>query len=135
MNTKTIRYKPDDQGAYKLRIQVETRITQEDIDDIMCSALEGGICHWCTRAVVVGKYLGEYASEQISRGGVLKLYDEEGECFELSLDKLMAGIGLAISNGYAKDWLRGCEIDCGQIDAEAADIIIQLALFQDIIYG
>ena len=59
----------------------------------MCTALEGGINYWCCKAEVVGEYLGEYASEQISRGGELKLYDaEEDEVYTLTLDKLLKGI-------------------------------------------
>ena len=50
-------------------------LSDEDIDDIMSAALDGGITYWCCKAKVVGKYLGEYASEQIARGGVLLLYD------------------------------------------------------------
>ena len=65
-------------------------ISDEDIDEIMSAALAGGITYWCGRAKVVGEYLGEYASEQISRGGVLKLYDieEPKAVYELTLDWL-----------------------------------------------
>ena len=48
-------------------------VTERDIDDIMSCALDGGICYWCKEANVVGEYLGEYASDQISRGGKLEL--------------------------------------------------------------
>ena len=50
-----------------LKLELEVVVTQEDIDDIMAGALEGGINYWCGEAEVVGNYLGEYASEQISR--------------------------------------------------------------------
>ena len=65
-------------------------ISDEDIDEIMSAALDGGITYWCGRAKVVGEYLGEYASEQISRDGVLKLYDieEPKAVYELTLDWL-----------------------------------------------
>ena len=43
----------------------------------MATALDGGITYWCNKAEVIGGYLGEYASDQISRGGKLKLYDYE----------------------------------------------------------
>ncbi len=49
-------------------------ISTEDIDDIVTTALED-TCYWCKRAEVKGKYLGEFASEQISRGGILVLHD------------------------------------------------------------
>lgn len=45
---------------------VELILTDGDIDDIMCCALEGGITYWCDCAKVVGEYLGKYGHEQIS---------------------------------------------------------------------
>lgn len=52
----------------EIKAEISVRISTEDIDDIVTTALEGGICYWCRRAEVKGKYLGEFASEQISRG-------------------------------------------------------------------
>ena len=75
---------------YKLSASVTFKVLDEDIDDIMCAALEGGINYWCNRVEVVGeKYFGKYASEQISRGGELLLYDCESDAvYTLTLDKL-----------------------------------------------
>lgn len=124
--------------SWILTVKKEIKVTQEDIDDIMCSALEGGICYWCWKAEVVGDYLGEYASEQISRGGTLKLYDSEnGEKYWLDRDKLLKGIKKAYEDGYYADyeWCDGKTLDCCMVDAEVADVIVQLALFDDVIYG
>ena len=45
---------------YKLSVSVTFKVLDEDIDDIMCTALEGGITYWCNRTEIVGdKYLGE----------------------------------------------------------------------------
>ena len=60
-----------------LNCALAVRVRNEDIDDIMVSALEGGINYWCRKAEVKGGYLGEYASDQISRGGELILHDTE----------------------------------------------------------
>ena len=112
-------------------------ISDEDIDDIMSAALNGGITYWCGRAEVVGEYLGEYASEQISRGGTLKLYDieEPKTVYELTLDKFLMGLRLWIENERAFSLTEAGRLDIGQIDAAAADTIIQYALFCDIVYG
>ena len=115
-------------------------VSDEDIDDIMVSALEGGINYWCDRAEVVGEYLGEFASDQISRGGILRLHDfEEKNWQELTRDKFIAGLKKYIANPTASDI---CEIvdheiriDACQADAVVADSIIQYAVFGDIIYG
>ena len=122
----------------EVNIKKTITVTQEDIDDIMCSALEGGISYGCNKPEVVDEYLGEYASEQISRGGALKLYDaEEDKVYTLTKDKLLNGIKLAIERDYypVYQWHYGNELDTCEIDAEVADTIVQLALFSDIIYG
>lgn len=112
-------------------------VSDEDIDDIMSAALDGGITYWCGKAEVVGEYLGEYASEQISRGGTLKLYDieEPKTVYELTLDKFLNGLRLWLENERAFALTEAGRLDVGQIDAAAADSIIQYALFCDIVYG
>ena len=80
-----------------IRVNLPTIITNEDIDDIMSSALDW-ISYWCEKVEVVGDYLGEYASEQISRGGELRFYlveaitDNDPEYFSLNREKLIKGI-------------------------------------------
>lgn len=113
-------------------------VTQEDIDDIMASALEGGITYWCCKAEVVqDKYYGEFASDQISRGGSLRLYDnEDDEQYILTLDKFLKGVRLAIKDGYGNDWFSDdARLNCAVIDGEAADIIVQMALFGEVVFG
>ena len=114
-------------------------LTDENIDDIMASALEGGISYWCSKAEVVeDDYLGEYASEQISRGGSLRLYDaEEDTTYILTKEMLFRGFQLAYKNGYANsdDWIEDGFVETGNIDAVAADTIVQCAIFEDVIYG
>lgn len=123
---------------YNVEINKKYTVTPQDIDDIMVTALEGGINYWCRKAEVVGEYLGEYASDQISRGGSLILYDaESNDHWELNLEKLLCGIQKAIEDNwfYEYDWYVDGELDCCQIDAEVADTIVQLALFDDIVFG
>lgn len=122
--------------SYEIKIERAVRVTGEDIDDIMVSALEGGIAYWCERCEVVGGYRGTYASEQISRGGTLILHDEDGG-HVLTLETFLRGLrmwlelpdtSLACIDG-------GDHMDTDAIDAEAADCIVQLALFGEVIYG
>lgn len=124
--------------TFEIKVESTIRVTTEDIDDIMCAALEGGITYWCYKADVVGEYLGEYANEQIARGGSLILYDCEcGDKYELTRDMLLKGIALAIEEEYFKEygWVCGDELDTCGVDAEVADVIVQLALFGEVIYG
>lgn len=120
----------------KFVFELHVEITDKDIDDIMCAALEGGINYWCDRVEVNGKYLGEYASEQLSRGGTLLFREEEtGKFHKLDRQGLIEGMKTAAKNGYATEWLKGDRLDIYEIDAAAADIIVQFALFNEIVYG
>ncbi len=125
-------------------------VTCQDIDDIVCTAFEGGITYWCNRVEVVGELLGKYASDQISRGGKLKIYvDEpfdEDDTTEYELDrvKLLRGLQMylafpckpcGITDISWRDGKKAIVIDTSNVDAEVADMIIQFALFKEIIYG
>ena len=124
--------------TFDLEITKNLTVTAEDIDDIMCSALEGGITYWCAKATPVGEYLGEWANEQIARGGELVLYDaEDDEEYVLTREKLLNGICLAYQHDYYKDydWAVDGKIDACNVDAEVSDVIVQLALFGEVVYG
>lgn len=126
-----------------INFNIDVQITDKDIDDIMAIALDGGISYWCGTAEVVGDYLGEYASDQISRGGTLKLYDleDKDEVFELTKEKFLQGVRLFL--GTPSNFGRVVNldssdkfcIDCCEIDAEDADVIVQYALFGEVVYG
>ena len=52
------------------------------------------------------------------------------------LDKFLKGLRLAIKDGYGSDWFSNtARLDCGMIDGEAADVIVQMALFGEVMYG
>lgn len=129
--------------TFEIRTKITVYLTQQDIDDIMVSAFEGGINYWCRRVVVQGDYLGKYASDQISRGGKLAIwldepFEDDKTCYVLDRDKFLAGFKLWIENdgnSYdAIDYSDG-SVDCGQIDAICADEIIQYALFGEVVFG
>lgn len=128
---------------FEVFAQIRATLTQQDIDDIMVSALEGGINYWCRRVVVQGDYLGEYASEQISRGGRLAVWLEEPfednkSCYILDLDKFLSGFKMWLENGCGNhDVIYGSEgsVDCGEIDSTAADEIVQYSLFGDVVFA
>lgn len=125
-------HKPD--KTFYLTAKIHFRVSSRDIDDIMASALEGGITGWCCRAEVVGEYLGEYASDQISRGGSLILYDAEtDDKWELTLDKFLNGLKMYIEEG-GTECVKAEEIDTTEIDAAAADSIIQYGIFGELTF-
>ena len=134
-----------DTGEKKWRCEVNLNVivTEEDIDDIMVSALEGGITYWCREAEVIGERLGEgWRHEQIARGGILRLYDaEDGGHYDLDREKFLAGLKKYLQNPLYDGTIElGTKentmvLDCGMIDAPAADQIIQYALFGEIMYA
>ena len=122
---------------FEVELELKARVTMQDIDDIMCTALDGGITGWCGAAKPVGKRLGEYAHEQIGRGSSLMLYDaESSDKWELTLDKFLRGLAQAIEDGVpvAIDAGSG-SIDASEVDADGADMIIQYALFGEVVFG
>ena len=90
--------------CFEVHAELVVRPTGQDVDDIMVSALEGGICYWCDRVTVEGQYLGKYASEQISRGGTLKVHvtepfdEQDTEWYELDIEKFIQGFRLWLEN-------------------------------------
>lgn len=124
---------------FEVHVSYDVTLTEENIDDIVCTALEGGINYWCFRCEVIGEYLGEWAHEQIARGGMLELYldeevDGETKCW-LTLEKFLGGFKMWVENG---DDLYGAVskvgVDTTEIDACMADSIIQYALFGEVVF-
>ena len=120
---------------FRVSISLDVDLSQQDIDDIMVAALEGGINYWCREAEVVGEMLGDYAHEQISRGGTLILHDaESSDKWELTLEKFLRGVELYFAQALSAE-LDGEDIDPTDFDADAVDCIVQYALFGKLVFG
>jgi hypothetical protein len=122
-----------------LILKTEITVTEEDIDDIMCTALEGGINHWAVSATCERTDHIDYTHEALSQGSpiTIKVFDEQREEHVLTKEKFMKGLQKAADEGrlYWQDPGDGLELDVGAIDAEIADVIVQYAIFGDIVYG
>jgi len=132
-------------NANVLEVVVNVMVTDDDIDDIMCAALEWGINYWADRVNSKGKYRGKYAYKQISRGGEILIHIEDA-CDEsdsgwrtLTKEKFLKGLKkwIATSGNKLEVLPNGnyLGIDISNIDAETADIIIQYALFGENVFG
>ena len=66
----------------------------------------------------------------LEHGHSVEMFDVEDpdEVWQLTLDKLLNGIKMAIQNGY---WTGNMD----DIDGEVGDIVFQYALFNEIVYG
>ncbi len=118
-----------------IRMKLQTTISDRTMDQIVQVALEGGIEHWCEKAEIIGNYLGERDSDQISRGGQIFLYDFIGEQ-ELYLNKrnFLEGVKLFILNSKKRKETTDYGVRFYDIDSNHADFIIQYALFGEVKY-
>lgn len=119
--------------------EIKVSLTQEDVDNIMVSALEGGINYWCRKAKVVEeRRCGDWGHEQIARGGALILHDaESSDKWELNLEKFLTGVKLWLQNNEDRYGAVASDgtLDPGEVDAEMADLIVQYALFGKPVFG
>ncbi len=115
-------------------ITVTHTIRACNIDDLMATALEGGINYWCGKVEVIEEPEIEYelSSEVISRGGRLRLYDIEDprESWSLDIDKFINGLKCVMQTEFTS-----VEDLMNTYDAETTDILIQYALFNKIVFG
>lgn len=114
-----------------------------DINDLVVTALEGGINYWCGKAEIKKQKNGffgvadedqdkiTYASDVIGYGGVLILHDaESSDKWELTLDNFLKGIKMYCEvNGMALNNLMD------NYDADTADQIIQYAVFNELTFS
>ena len=117
-----------------LKINKTFEISETDLDYLMVAALEGGINYWCGECRIVKNPAGlEYASEVVAYGGVLELIDAEepDEKWTLTQAKLVKGVDKAMdhfSYGTVQELM-------DSHDADTADVIVQYALFDEIVFG
>ena len=110
------------------------KITNEDINDLVTCALEGGINYWCEKAEITKQPTEEYefASDVIGIGGEITLHDAESDdTWVLDKEKFLKGVEKAIEHYEYAD----VEELIDNHDAETADVIIQFAIFDEIVFG
>lgn len=98
-------------------------VTQEQIDDIMSTALEGGITYWCDRAATNFDQEEHYLSDMLTLTKRLELHvTDENKWVVLELDKLLNVLG-------------EMQFNFDDYDALDADAAVQKAVFGEVIYG
>lgn len=125
-----------------LKVTRPVQINAEDIDDILCTAFEGGITYWCNSVQSMmsldwhKENHAEYASEVISRGGDLVLSTDDGDKV-LTLKTFLTGLQMVLDEFVIDLEMIGGEFyictDC--IDADLADVIVQYSLFGELVYS
>lgn len=119
---------------YEIKITVSHKFSDQDLDDLMVTALEGGINYWCGNVTL--KKSGEnydtidFIGNIISKGGTLLLFDvSSNDIWELNRDKLLKGIQMycEIHNVAPSDLM-------DMHDADVADTIIQYGIFNELVF-
>ena len=107
-------------------------IKEQNIDDIMVTALEGGINYWCDSVDINSNPANkEYASEVIAYGGELRLYEIDGSQFILVRNMILKGIDKAMTHfGYDS-----FDSFMDNLDADLTDAIVQFAIFHELRFG
>lgn len=122
-------------SIYQIPVLGTVDVTEEDISDIMTTALEGGIVHWCGRVEMTGAHSKLSIEERLAKGESLTLHDMKSEkTYTLTCAALLNGLRLFL-NDIPRSCVYNGKLDTSEIDADDADSIIQLAVFGRIVYG
>jgi hypothetical protein len=121
------------------KFTITSSISLETLEDIVVTAFEcSSMAYWATLDNTGPSWkdcpddfpCSQWAVNVLIDGDIIKLLIDDGEEKErevsFDLQKLLEAVGKAISE---------YNVDLNNIDGEIADIIIQLALFDEVVYG
>ncbi|MAE83511.1 MAG: hypothetical protein CMB80_12285 [Flammeovirgaceae bacterium] len=119
-------------------ITLKIELPPQDINDILCTAIEGGINYWCDQYEVLNddNQKVDYAWEVIGFSDKAQLVFFENES-DADTAPTMTRISFLIGLQKwldSKEWIWPFSIDTGDIDAGDADCIVQYALFGELKY-
>lgn len=118
-----------------IQIKIPFNITDEFIEDVLCTAFEGGSNYWIYDVKNTNTSpSSHYFSTSVANGDTLIIIDNEN-FKEHTLDKYIFAEGFKryVENSIARGfdfYTDPCDIDSG-----IADEILQYAVFKDIIFG
>lgn len=121
---------------FKIEIIQSHTFTEEDFDYLLTTAVEGGINYWCKKVEI----LGEQPSKKnqflditvaLINDQKIRFYDAESDdTWDLDMNSFINGI---------KEYCLIRNVSLNELmdnhDADSADEIIQLALFDDIVFS
>lgn len=120
-----------------ISITIPTLIKPELLWDTLTSAFEGGSNYWITRYKIAEPATAckhTYIQDIPILGGALLLYTIEGEWTKpLTLGALVEGATLMASK-YPRHF-SDMVSDDGRADATTGDVLLQMSLFGDIVFG
>lgn len=122
-------------------IEIKKDITYDMLENIMVSAIEGGINYWAGIDLTTDGWderiedmpISQHALLMLTQGKSIKLYDieedandEDSKDWILTIENLLNGIKLYCEEN---------EDNLEDGDAATFDSIIQFALFEEVVYG
>ena len=120
-------------------ITITIAVTEQQIENTLCSALEGGSNYWCEIRGYIHQeptrqqpYAPSYLTTPLSPFGKLILFDKEEEKeMELTREKLIEGVRV-MAQKYPKHF---GDMMSEEGDSTTGDVFLQCALFGEVIYG
>ncbi len=126
-----------------MKVTIDIEISDQSCADIMCTALEGGIGYWCIADDVRRTERGKGEHWDYVSFDAWDAEDDDTPCFgTVTYDVIRLGVQRLLEGGVKirPDLLAQVQtITHGEgnedIDADAADCIVQAGLFNDLVYG
>lgn len=129
----------------------EVDLDDQFFEDIICTMFEGGSNYWIDHITInhpcgkkpTGIPTSMWAANALNENGTVIVFvsNFDDKCEEITLVKNMLIEGLDKWAMNYQDHVsiviegQKCTIDAGDIDANDADIILQYALFNEIVFG
>ena len=105
-------------GGLGFKVEVSVEVSRQTIEDIITTAVEGGINYWA----VGTQRPSVWREEESSTEGPRRWFDIGYA--------VRRGLPLAVAEGYV-----GLPVDAGDVDADQADVIVQLGVFGEVVYS
>ena len=126
------------------RITLTHEVSDEFVRDVMTNIIESGsTSYWGSYRRLRRDDQSEVVSFEIAEDESVDDSDDpsdiEWHLFERK--DVVRGINAALADGHLADYIRGylvrgvIEDDAGEIDGEACDVIVQIAVLGEIVYG
>jgi len=117
----------------KNEITLTKTISNKDINFFMVACFEGGSSYWVNKVEVTnGDYKGgKYASDVLGLGGMLEIVTEESRIL-IDKNSIVRALNHLNNIGYRKVLNKLLDAN---YDAGDADVLLQVACFNTVIYG
>ena len=125
------------------KITITVEISDKMIEDILCSAFEGGITYWAENVSCkdnddmkkVGGWKHEYLTKTKKKDAIMYIHDiETGERYPITKKSIIDALQKMDKPEYKYTKALNRILN-GQWDADDADIVVQTACFGHVVFG